>query len=210
MVGPARARVRGARAVLALFAALVGVASLATACSACGKNGSGGGNVAAGTSSAPAVSRTSFPPEAGPAAVRDVAMWTSARDGQPEDLASLATHEGAIGLVEAAADPDLRKTALRAMGFARGWAQLPYLVRTAAEADEEEARLALDSAVELAARRRTGEDVEDVAELREGCEKLGALARDGERPRDRRVVALRVLRMMPCPKQELPSDLDAR
>lgn len=210
MVGPAGGRARGVRSLLALVAALAGVASFATACSACGKNGSGSGNVAAGTSSAPAISRTSFPPEAGPAAVRDVAMWTSARGGDPEDLASLATHEGAAGLVEAATDPELRKTALRAMGFARGWAQLPYLVRAATEADDDEARLALDSTVELAARKRTAEDVEDAAELREGCEKLGALARDGERPRDRRIVALRALRMMPCPKQELPSDLDAR
>ena len=194
-----------------LLATLAFIASVATACSACNKGGGAGDpNVAAGASSAPVVSRTSFPPEAGPAVVRDVAMWTSAREGQTEDLASLATHEGAAGLVEAASNPELRKTALRAMGFARGWAQLPYLVRTASEPDDEDARLALDSAVELAARRRTAEDVEDAAELREGCEKLGALARDGERARERRILALRALRMMPCPKQELPSDLDAR
>ena len=196
---------------LALVATLACLASVVAACSACGKGGGAGGtDVAAGTSSVPAISRTSFPPEAGAAMVRDVAMWTSAREGQTEDLASLATHEGAAGLVEAAADPELRKTALRAMGFARGWAQLPYLARTASEPDDEEARLALDSAVELSARRRTAEDVEDATELREGCEKLGALARDAERPRERRVLALRALRMMPCPKQELPADLDAR
>ena len=196
---------------LALVATLACLASVVAACSACGKGGGAGGtDVAAGTSSAPTISRTSFPPEAGAAMVRDVAMWTSAREGQTEDLASLATHEGAAGLVEAAADPELRKTALRAMGFARGWAQLPYLARTASEPDDEEARLALDSAVELSARRRTAEDVEDATELREGCEKLGALARDAERPRERRVLALRALRMMPCPKQELPADLDAR
>lgn len=196
---------------LALVAALAFVASVATACSACGKGGgAGGANVAAGTSSAPTISRTSFEPEAGAAAVRDVAMWTSARDGQTEDLASLATHEGAAGLVEAAADPELRKTALRAMGLARGWAQLPYLAHTASEPDDDDARLALDAAVELAARRRTAEDVEDATELREGCDKLGVLARDAERPRERRILALRALRMMPCPKQELPADLDAR
>jgi hypothetical protein len=137
-------------------------------------------------------------------------MWRSARDGHTEDLASLATQEGAAGLVEAAAEPELRSTALRAMGFARGWAQLPYLARTASEAEDADARLALDATVELAARRRRAEDVEDVDDLREGCEKLGALARDGERPRDRRVLALRALRMMPCPTHELPKDLDAR
>ena len=197
-------------ALVATLATLACVASVVAACSACGKGGGAGGtDVAAGTSSAPAISRTSSPPEAGAAAVRDVAMWTSAREGQTEDLASLATHEGAAGLVEAAADPELRKTAVRAMGFARGWAQLPYLARTASEPDEEDAKLALDAAVELSARRRTAEDVEDATELREGCEKLGVLARDVERARGRRILALRALRMMPCPRQELPADLDA-
>ena len=203
-----RARAAGFTTLALLVAAL---ASVATACSACGKSGeSGGPNVAGGESSAPAVSRTSVPPEAGAALVRDVAMWTSATGGRTEDLASLATHEGAAGLVEAAADPKLRKTALQAMGFARGWAQLPYLARVAADPDDGEARLALDAAVELSARRRTAEDVEDAAELTEGCERLGVLARDAERARDRRVLALRALRMMPCPKQDLPVDLDAR
>jgi hypothetical protein len=196
---------------LALVATLACVTTALAACSACGKGGgAGGASVAAGTSGAPTTSRTSFPPEAGAAVVRDVAMWTSARDGQTEDLASLATHEGAAGLVEAAADPELRKTALRAMGFARGWAQLPYLARTASEPDDDDARLALESAVALSARRRTAEDVEDATELLEGCEKLGAVARDAERPRERRVLALRALRMMPCPKQDLPADVDAR
>jgi hypothetical protein len=143
-------------------------------------------------------------------------MWTNAREGTVEDLASLATHEGAAGLIEAAAETELRRTALRAMGYARGWAQLPYLARTAAAPDEEEAKIALESTVELAARPRNAEDVEDADELREGCEKLGALARDTARARDRRIVALRALRMMPCPRQsgeagqDLPTDLDAR
>lgn len=179
------------------------------ACGACGKSPSGAPNVAT-TSSAPPVNRTSVPAEAGPVAVRDVAMWTSARAGSVEDLASLATHEGAMGLVEAASEPDLRATALRAMAYARGWAQLPFLAETAAGADDDDARLALGSVVELAARPRKSEDVEDESELREGCEKLGALARDTARARDRRVVAIRALRMMPCPKLALPADLDAR
>ena len=143
-------------------------------------------------------------------AVRDVAMWTSARAGGAEDLLSLATHEGAAGLVEAAADPDLRATALRAMGFARGWAQLPYLAEAAAGTADDDALVALDSVSALASRPRRSEDVEDAEELREGCEKLGALARDAARPRDRRIGAIRALRMMPCPKQEIPTGLDAR
>jgi hypothetical protein len=155
----------------------------------------------------------SAPADAGAVAMRDVAMWTSARDGSALDLASLATHEGAAGLVEAASEPELRTTALCAMAHARGWAQLPFLADVSAGTNDDEARLALASVVELAARPRRSEDVEDEAELREGCEKLGALARDTARARDRRIQAIRALRMMPCPKvpgQELPTDLDAR
>ena len=180
------------------------------ACSACGKGPGGDPSVAPTASSGPVVSRTSIPAEAGPVAARDLAMWTNARDGGAEDLGSLATHEGAAGLVEAASEPELRATALRARGRARGWAQLPFLAVTAAGKSDDDARLALESVSQLAARPRRSEDVEDTDELREGCEKLGALARDAERPRDRRIASLRALRMMPCPKQELPSDLDAR
>jgi hypothetical protein len=179
-------------------------------CSACKKSPGAGVNSAAGTSSAPVVSRTSVPAEAGAAAVRDVAMWTAARGGAPEDLASLATHEGAAGLVEAAAEPELRATALRAMGYARGWAQLPFLARTAAGKDDDEASLALASAVELAARPRTAVDVEDAVELHEGCAALEGLARETSRARERRIEALRALRMLPCPAADLPTDLDAR
>jgi hypothetical protein len=184
------------------------------ACNACGRKGDAPDpNLAPGEPSAVRdvhVNRTSASPEAGPAVVRDVAMWSVAREGQVEDLATLATHEGAAGLVEAAAEPELHVTALRAMAYARGWAQLPYLARTALGTDAEESRIALVSAAELGARPRHSEDVEDEGELREGCEKLGALARDAARVRERRVLALRALRMLPCPKQDLPADLDAR
>jgi hypothetical protein len=63
---------------------------------------------------------------------------------------------------------------------------------------------------ELAARPRRSEDVEDVEELREGCQKLGALARDVAKAKERRIGAIRALRMMPCPTLELPGDLDAK
>ena len=200
----------------AVGAAAILIATLAcAACSACGKKAGGEPTVAPGTASVVA-NRTSPPlPEAGSVAFRDVAMWTSARtagegQGTTEDLASLANHEGAAGLVEAAADDVLRPTALRAMGYARGWAQVPYLAKTAAGTKDDDAHLALDSLSELAARPRRSEDVEDAEELREGCETLGALARDAARARDRRIGAIRALRMMPCPKQEIPGDLDAR
>lgn len=151
-----------------------------------------------------------MPPDAGAAVVRDVAMWLSAKEGATEDLASLATHEGAAGLVEAAADPELRDTAMRAMAFARGWAQLPFLAAVAGAKDDAEAQLVLDVVLELAARPRRPVDMEDAEELQQGCDALAVLARDTARPRARRIAVIKALRMMPCPKQELPADLDAR
>jgi hypothetical protein len=189
---------------------VLGGALAFAACGACGKKQTGGEAAVPGTSSAPVVSRTVIAPEAGPAAIRDVAMWTNAREGSVEDLATLAIHEGGTGLVEAAADPELRPTALRAMAYARGWTQLPLLATTAAGKSDDDAKIALDSVLELAARPRTAEDVEDVDELREGCEGLGGLARDTGRDKDRRIPAIRALRMLPCPKSEIPTDLDAR
>jgi hypothetical protein len=145
--------------------------------------------------------------------VRDHAAWRHALDGGEEDLAALAVHEGAAGLAEAMAEPELRTTAIRAMAFARGWSQLPPLAGVAGGESAEEARLALDVTVELAARPRRAEDAEDADELRDGCEKLDTLARDKARARERRVAAVRALRMLPCPAFEagaLPADLDAR
>lgn len=149
------------------------------------------------------------------ASLRDERMWRHATDGEAEDLMTLAVHEGPIGLVEAAAsDPELRPTAIKAMGFARGWAHLPFLARTASGKDDEEARLALEATLELATRPQSAEDPEDAPELIEGCEALIALGRDGSRPRERRVAAIRALRMMPCspPKdgEGLPTDVDSK
>ncbi len=196
------------------LAALAGVvlaafATLAT-CGGCGKRAPGGGDTtsaqAAGDAS-PAAKAAS--PDAG--SIREGLLWTSAKDGDEEDLSALAVHEGAAGLVEAATDPALRPTALRAMAFARGWAQLPFLAKTSSGKDDEEARLALESTVALAARPRTSEDPEDAEELREGCTALLAFARDVGKPRPRRVLAVRALRMLPCPRDgQLPTDVDAR
>lgn len=187
-------------------------ASACAACSACGKGTPGGGpNAAAGAVGSGRVQpRMSAPPDAAAPVLRDVALWTNAKSGSVEDLASLATHEGAVGLMEASAEPELRPTALRAMAFARGWAHLPFLAKVAAGTDADEAEVALDAVVDLAARPRTPVDVEDASELGEGCEALAALARDRARPRERRVPAIRALRMMPCPKLDVPTDLDAK
>ncbi|MBS2020414.1 MAG: hypothetical protein JST00_46585 [Deltaproteobacteria bacterium] len=182
---------------------------LSSACSACGKDRSGGVDPA--VADAAFVSRTVVPPDASVVKARDVAMWSAARDaGGTEELAALAVHEGAMGLVEAAADETLRPIAIRAMAYAPGWAHLPYLVKTAGGDADEEARLSLETIVDLAARPRHSRDEEDVDDLRAGCGELLALAKDGKRPKERRIPALRALRMMPCPKADLPTDLDAK
>jgi len=201
------------RLALAGISAVLAV-TLFTTCGGCGRRSPAGGDTtsaqAAGEGDAAPEDKSAF----NTAALRDQRMWSHAEDGDQEDLTTLATHEGAIGLVEAADDPELRPTAIRAMAYARGWAQLPFLAKVASGKDDEEARLALDATVALAARPRTAEDPEDASELREGCEALSALARDAKRPRPRRVVAIRALRMMPCPPpkegEDLPTDLDAK
>lgn len=189
------------------------------ACGACGKrfppgsdpSGAGAqldGDAAVGTTAA-------REPDA--SSLRDPLLWEHAREGDPEDLAALAAHEGAMGLVEAASDPGLRKTSVRAMGYARGWAQLPYLAKLATGKDEGDATAALEATVELATRPRRAEDPEDADELREGCASLLRLARDDKRARSQRVPAIRALRMLPCPPDaegggggELPRDVDTK
>jgi len=203
------------RLLLAGGGVLLAVALLAT-CGGCGKRAPAGGDTTAvqatGDGGAAPASKSAFVADA--AALRDERMWGHAKDGDEEDLTTLATHEGAAGLVEAASEAELRSTAIKAMAYARGWAQLPFLAKTASGKDDTEARLALDSVVELATRVRRAEDPEDADELREGCDALSGLARDTKRQRVRRIAAIRALRMMPCPPpksgEELPTDLDAK
>ncbi|MCL2778217.1 MAG: hypothetical protein FWD73_09450 [Polyangiaceae bacterium] len=190
--------------------ALAGLGVIASACNACGRNPSSSSNAPSAEAAAANAARTSAPADAGPVAVRDVALWTHAKDGNIEDLAALATHEGAAGLVEAAADPELRATALRAMGAAPGYAQTPFLAQVAAGKSTDDARLALDALIEIAERVRRQDDAEDAGELREACEQILALAKDTKQPNDRRVPAIRALRMLPCPKTGIPTELDAR
>lgn len=186
-------------------AALVAVIALFATCGGCGRStpNAPGANGSASASAADAAAAPSV-------AIASERLWELAKDGEEEDLATLAVHEGAAGLVEGAARPEQRLTAIRAMAYARGWAQLPFLANAAVAKDDAEAMAALESVVDLAARPRTSEDPEDAAELAEGCEKLAGLAKAAERPKARRIVAIRALRMMPCPNTELPTDLDAK
>jgi hypothetical protein len=79
---------------------------------------------------------------------------------------------------------------------------------------DDDAKAALESIVELAARRRRATDPEDADELHAGCVALLDLARSTERSKERRVLAIRALRMLAergCVKRaDIPTDLDAR
>jgi hypothetical protein len=145
-------------------------------------------------------------------------LWAQAKGGEAGDLARLADREGESGLVERAqVDPASRQTALRAMAFAPepgAFAGLPFLAEAARGADEAQAEVALQSAIDLAARPRRAIDPEDAAEMKAGCDSLLALANDPKASRARRVNSIRALRMLAdrgcVDLRALPTDLDAR
>jgi hypothetical protein len=141
-------------------------------------------------------------------------LWARARDGEADDLARLADREGSLGLEERAEAGAHRATALRAAAFAGTLEGLPWLASVAASGTDEEAEIALQSAAQLAAEPRRSVDPEDALEVRAGCDSLLALAKGADRPRARRLGAIRVLRMLAdrgCAKaDEIPSDLDVR
>jgi hypothetical protein len=195
---------RGGRAVVVLALALG-----PTACSSCkdggGADAGGAEAAAAGSAATPVVVRT---PE-------DERAWTVAKDGEEDDLVRLAQREGASGLAERATDPAWRTTALRAMAYAEGFAQLPALGAAAATGTEEEATLAAASAATLAARKRAPVDPEDAEELADGCGALLGAAKDASRPKVVRVDSIRALRMLSdqpgCVNPaDVPHDLDAK
>jgi hypothetical protein len=144
---------------------------------------------------------------------REQAQWAMAKESEPEELARLARLVGCEGLRERADSPDLRITAARAMQFCSDFSELPWLAQLAAGASDDEARAALESVVELAARPRKATDPEDADELHTGCAALLDLAKSADRPKDRRVLAIRALRMLAergCVKRaDIPTDLDA-
>lgn len=196
-------------------ATLLFVALVFATCSACRKP-SGGGDAKAPTSSAATVtasSRAAVKEAAVNAGVDEPLLWQHARLGDAENLSILARYEGPVGLEEVAEkDPSLRPIALKAMGYAPGYAQLPYLARAAAGSSDDDALLALDSVLELATRPRTSVDPEDAPELADGCGELLALAKDSGKTKTRRIKSVRALRMLPCPTkpEEIPSDVDSK
>lgn len=205
------------------LAAIACLAIAATACiSACGKSASSkaSGAPSAGTSASvgkpatPAAS-AAFVPESAPVAED---LWTRAKEnvasGDGDDLARLADREGMTGILARSEDPAWRATAIRAMGYTGGFDALPWLAGVARGASNDDAATALDVLVDMAARPRVAVDPEDAAELREGCDALLALAKDGQAAKSRRIVAIRALRMLSdrgcVASADIPTDFDIK
>ncbi len=150
-----------------------------------------------------------------PMDAREVAQWAAAKEGDPEELMRLADLVTCTGLHERSVQqPELRTTALAAAKYCHDFSELPWLAQVGSEGSDADARAALDAIVDLAARPRRSVDPDDADELHTGCAALLTLARTPDRPRDRRVLAIRGLRMLAdygCVKRpDIPTDLDAK
>lgn len=187
------------------MAKAAGLVLLALLVCSCGRsaNNAGPAGLDAGAVSPAALVR---PPE-----VDD--LWTRAAVGEGDDLARLANREGTTGLIERGSDPAFRKTAILALAYADGYAALPFLGEVAGGADDANAVLAAESVVEIATRTRRPVDPEDALEVREGCDRLLAVAKIPQKPRHLRVLLVRALRMFAdlgfVKAAEIPTDVDA-
>ena len=140
-------------------------------------------------------------------------QWARANDGEPEELMRLADLVGCEGLRERAGGAALRTTAIRAMRYCGDFSELPWLAQVAATGEDVDAKASVESIVELSARPRRATDPDDAVELHVGCAALLDLARSTDWPKERRIEAVRALRMLSergCVKRsEIPTDLDA-
>lgn len=147
---------------------------------------------------------------------RERAAWKEAADsGEPSEILRLADLVGCSGLRErAAGDPSLTALAVRAMRHCPDFTELPWLADVAMTGTDDLAAEALDSIVDQAARPRRAVDPEDAEELHAGCATLLALARAADRPRPRRIGAVRALRMLAdrgcVARADIPTDVDAK
>jgi hypothetical protein len=186
--------------------------------SACGRASTSAPVVASAASATPSASAAAsamLDVDAGePMDPRDAELWSRAANGGDEDLARLADREGSVGLVERGAVSAFRATAIRALAFVHDFEALPWLAEIAAGADDAAALAALDSIAEIAAQPRRAVDPEDGAELRAGCDALLVLAKSEKANKDRRIVAIRAIRMMQdrgCAKADaIPTELDVK
>jgi hypothetical protein len=198
-------------------AALLLCAVLAAGCSSCGRENGAAPSAVATASGADGGGAQATRGQSPDAATRspDVdALWNRAKEGEPDDLARLANREGASGLVEVGtSEPSRKRIAIAALAYADGLSALPWLADAADGSEEDDARAAVESIDAMAARPRRAIDPEDGAELRMGCDRLLAIAKNTTKKRPLRVGAVRALRMWSdrgCAKAaDLPTDLDA-
>jgi hypothetical protein len=151
--------------------------------------------VSTSTGSAPSAS-SGRAPEAGAASDPAIDAWSAAASLEPEDLSRLALREGSAGIVAGATSDAKRKIAVHALAFGEDFDALPFLGEVAGGADAPLALAAADTAGVLAARRRMALAPEDALEVREGCDRLLAVAKDASKPRPLRLKVLRALRML--------------
>ncbi len=149
-----------------------------------------------------------------PMSDRERAAWADADAGEAAEMLRLADLVGCSGLRERASAPALRLLAVKAMRYCSDFSELPWLADLATGGGDDVAAEALDSILDLAARPRRAVDPEDADELHTGCAALLALARAGDRPRSRRVGAVRALRMLAdrgcVQRADIPTELDAK
>jgi hypothetical protein len=145
---------------------------------------------------------------------RERAAWSDADGGDPAEVVRLADLLGCSGLRERASVPALRLLAVRAMRHCPDFSDLPWLADLASTGSDDVAGEALESIVDQAARPRRAVDPDDADELHVGCATLLALARGADRPRSRRVGAVRALRMLAdrgcVQRADIPTDVDAK
>jgi hypothetical protein len=169
-------------------------------------------SVASLLSSADPESESQGPPA--PIDSAEAALWTVAKEGEPEDLMRLSDRVGCAGLRERASASDLRLTAVRAMEFCHDFSELPWLVDVATTSGDVLAQAALGAIDALAALPRRPLDPEDAEDVRAGCDALLKLARTTGRGKDRRIEAVRALRMLAdrgCVRRsDIPTDVDAK
>jgi hypothetical protein len=183
----------------------------------CGKSAPPGATASSATASSGAGAQATggAVDDAGPMDEREEQAWAQAADaGEPQELIRLTDLVGCETLRERASNASLRTTAVRAMAYCPDFSELPWLADVAAAGREDDAMAALDAIVDQAARPRHATDPDDADELHAGCGALLALARGAERPRARRVLAIRALRMLAergcVARADIPTDLDAR
>jgi hypothetical protein len=152
--------------------------------------------------------------DAGSKDEREEEAWAQADGGEPQELMRLTDLVGCEALRERASDSLRRSRAIRAMAYCPDFSELPWLAQVAATVRDDDAIDALYSIVDQAARPRHSTDPEDADELHVGCGALLALARDTERPKARRVLAIRALRMLAdrgcVARADIPTDVDAK